>query len=661
MRLICSVALAVLLGMGVPVHAADAASSVPLDELTTPPQFSGMRLSPDGQWVAGIGGVNQIAVVLMKTSDLKFRILDIVGMNSSLWRGNRPNAVHWISNDMLVVDFANEVSLSIDLEGKVVAKLGEKFVRRVTERGASDDFVLEYRSLRDKTLDLVNARTGERSRFDIDLPGKALQWAFDASGTLRAVTMMDTAYWAEKTKVRNWYRAGARSPWVLLEEFSINDDYWVPIRALPGADSLAVYSRKGRDTYAIFRYDAAKREHMDVMAGHPNQDILSVSGLDQASFESVSTAGIKPRIFWFDARLANVQATVDAAVPGRINVLMDEAAGVFLVSSYGDVDPGRWFLLDMNKGKLSEFAEAIVDFDTQKLRPVETISYAVRDGLTVNAYLTRPRLATVSPAPMVVLIHGGPNVRDRWGYNQEVQILAAAGYVVFQPQFRGSSGFGRKFEEAGFQQWGKAMQDDITDGVKHLIAQGVADPRRICIDGASYGGYAALWGVIKTPELFKCGVSFAGVSDLAEMTAHSIFDDSTAVSREISRARIGDPEKMRQQLDEVSPLKHAGQVNVPLFIAHGERDARVLASQSKKMVAALKELGKPVESMWFEDAGHGFYWRKDEMRYYRALLAFLSKHIGENSPYAAEIPAASAAAASAVAASSPSPAASAGR
>jgi len=172
------------------------------------------------------------------------------------------------------------------------------------------------------------------------------------------------------------------------------------------------------------------------------------------------------------------------------------------------------------------------------------------------------------------------------------------------------------------------MQDDITDGVQHLIAQKVADPQRICISGASYGGYAALWGTIKTPQLYKCGISFAGVSDLNDMLSQGNIDDSTAVSRELSRAHIGDPSQSRQALDEVSPLKHAALVQVPLLIAHGDEDTRVLPSQSKNMVKELQALGKPVEWMLFPRDGHGFAWLDSQIKYYTAMMAFLQRHIG---------------------------------
>lgn len=623
--------------------AAEADAKSPFADLTTNPLITAMRLSPDGKWIAGIGGTSGSKVFLVDADNLRATSVKVSGMPFGRTPGRNPINVNWIAHDLLAVDYDNEVSYSVDLTGRVVARLGERFIRRMPEKGASTAIVLAYRDLEDRDIDLVDARTGDRSKFRFDVPGKPLAWAFDQSGALRALTMMNTSFMAEQTRVSNWYRADERSPWQLLEETSINDDYWVPVRALPEPDALAVFSRRGRNTLAVVRYDTATRQHVEVMAGHPNEDILSFRGLDTPTFESVITAGLKPQVFWFDPRWATVQAAVDAAVPDRINLLHGDVRGRVLVSSFGGSDPGRWFLLDTTSWKLREVAEANPKIDPQRLRPVATVTYRARDGLAIPAYVTQPAGASGHPAPMVVLIHGGPNLRDHWAFDAEVQVLARAGYVVFQPQFRGSSGFGRTFEEAGYRQWGRAMQDDITDGVQWLVSQGIADPQRVCIYGASYGGYAALWGAVKTPQLYRCAVSFAGVSDLVAMLDHSIFDDSTPVSREIQRARIGDPETMREQLDAVSPLKHAVRVGVPVFIAHGERDVRVLASQSKKMAAMLKELSKPVESMWFDNEGHGFYWLANQDRYFKALLKFLDSHIGSaaaGTPAATQPPAA---------------------
>jgi dipeptidyl aminopeptidase/acylaminoacyl peptidase len=344
---------------------------------------------------------------------------------------------------------------------------------------------------------------------------------------------------------------------------------------------------------------------------------------------SVVTYGLKPERYWFDIRWAKVQASVDAELPNRVNVISGNPEAQVLVASYGDVDPGRWFFLDVPTMSMREVTAANERIDPKRMRPMETLRYKARDGLDVPAYLTRPARAQDKPAPMVVLIHGGPNVRDGWAWNEEVQVLASYGYVVFQPQFRGSAGFGQRFQEAGYLQWGLAMQDDITDGVNELVRRKIADPNRICVYGASYGGYAALWGVIKDPTLYKCGISFAGVSDLEAMMSGSIFDDSNSISREINRVRIGDLTKQREQFAQVSPLKNAARVQVPLLIAHGEEDTRVLISQSQKMVAALKANGKSVEWMSFPREGHGLFWEADRKRYYAAMLSFLQRHIGD--------------------------------
>lgn len=605
------------------------------EPLLANPQVASMKLSPDGKHVAGMGYSKQgmSAAFVIEVDTGAKRLIAAPESDRRYVFGQVPVAVHWVANDLLAIDYNNRESVSVDLWGKKVAQLGERFIRRMPEKGAQSEFVLVYRDVEDREFDLVHARTGERRIFRISLPGKPMAWAFDASGALLAVTMVESARWIGQSKISNWYRATEQDAWKLLEELPVTSrDQWFPLLAQPESHSLVIRSRRDRDTYAVFKYDTVSRQHVELMAGHPREDISHAQGLDSPTFESVLTDGIKPSIFWFDPRWAALQATVDGALPGRINYLQGTKQGRVLVSSFGDVDPGRWFILDTQTASMWELAESMPDIRPETQRPMETMRYLARDGLPVAAYLTRPAGESSQPAPMVVLIHGGPNVRDRWGWDEEVQLLAKAGYLVFQPQFRGSTGFGRKFEEAGYRQWGRAMQDDITDGVRHLIEQKVADPSRICISGASYGGYAALWGTIATPELFKCGISFAGVSDLHDMLVSGIFDDSTPISRELARDRIGDPDKDQQALDAVSPLKHANRVGAPLLIAHGDLDRRVLLSQSKNMVTALEVAQRPVDWMRFDGEGHGLGWIKNRVRYFTAVLNFLDHHIGPGTP-----------------------------
>ncbi|MEP6874391.1 MAG: S9 family peptidase [Burkholderiales bacterium] len=634
MRSIAHLALALLAILSVgAVHADELPSATFLGDMIAPPQIISMALSPDGKRVAGIGysgRAGATSVFLIDTDRLSTSLVALPSAATSRYEGRLPIRVNWAGNDVLAVDFSSEQSESIDLNGKKLATLGERFIRRLTEKGVSTDFALALRDIRGGDVDLVNVRTGERRSYRVSLSGEPMARAFDAAGQLRAVTMRDTSFWSERTRISNWYRADERSPWKLLQDVSVNEDFWIPVRVLPEPDALAVWSRHERDTYALFRYDAAKRQHVEVMAGHPNEDILDVRGLDDANLESVVTSGMKPKRYWFDPRWARLQASIDAELPDRVNTLTGDPEGRVLIASFSDIDPGRWFLLNTSSMTMRELGERQSRVEPTRMRAMETTRYTARDGLTINAYLTRPVRPSGTPAPMIVLIHGGPNARDRWGWNEEVQVLAAQGYLVFQPQFRGSSGFGRRFEEAGYLQWGRAMEDDITDGVNDLVARKIADPSRICIYGASYGGYAALWGVIKTPTLYKCGVSFAGVSDLGDMLSHSLLDDSDATAREIQRVRIGDPAKQREQFAEVSPLKNAARVQVPMLIAHGERDTRVLPSQSEKMVAALRAQGKSVEWVPFPNEGHGLVWPDDRLSYYATLLSFLRRHLGDD-------------------------------
>jgi dipeptidyl aminopeptidase/acylaminoacyl peptidase len=629
--------LALLLGAAPCALAVEAAlpAKVPaLSEWVRGVEISRMTLSPDGAWIAGIGEGHGSPAFVMDVETGATTVIARQRTQYGFAFGPGPDRVHWITNDLLAVDFSDRTSFSVDRRGTRMAKLGERFIRRLPEAGSSGETVLAYRDLDDGEIAIVNARTGSRRSLDVSLPGKPIHWAFDPAGTLRAVTTYHASMWSEESRIVQWFRASAESVWEKLEEADATDDTWVPLRVLAQPHALAVLSRHGRDTYAVLQYDTVAKSMGEVLAGHPSEDIVDVQGLDGDAFEKVVTHGLKQRTYWFDARWAALQASVDAAIPGRINSLHGDPGGRVLVFSRGDVDRGHWYLLDTRSMHLREIAAADTRLSLAQMRPMQTLEYRARDGLSIPAYLTRPEGDPAVPAPMVVLIHGGPHVRDEWEWNQEVQVLAAHGYAVFQPQFRGSSGFGRRFEEAGYRQWGRSMQDDITDGVRMLVERGIADPARVCIYGASYGGYAALWGTVKTPELYRCAVSLAGVSDLGDLVSFKLFDDSSRAGRRLRRSRIGDPEAMKRELDEVSPLKNAARVSVPVLIGHGLSDTRVLPSHSKDMVRALQDLGKPVKWAPFENEGHGGWRVGNQIAWYELMLTFLHEHIGGRLPQA---------------------------
>jgi dipeptidyl aminopeptidase/acylaminoacyl peptidase len=255
---------------------------------------------------------------------------------------------------------------------------------------------------------------------------------------------------------------------------------------------------------------------------------------------------------------------------------------------------------------------------------MKPISYRSRDGLMIHGYLTLPRGGGKN-LPLIVNPHGGPWSRDVWGYNPEVQFLANRGYAVLQVNFRGSTGYGRKFWEASFKQWGKAMQDDITDGVRHVVKEGFADPKRVGIYGISYGGYATLAGLAFTPELYACGVDYVGPSNL--FTLLKTIPPYWKPILEMLYEQIGHPEKDKALLEAASPALHADKMRAPLMIAQGAKDPRVNVEESNQMVAALKKRGVEVEYMLKENEGHSFSNEENRLEFYEAMERFLAKHL----------------------------------
>ena len=258
---------------------------------------------------------------------------------------------------------------------------------------------------------------------------------------------------------------------------------------------------------------------------------------------------------------------------------------------------------------------------------MQPIHYKSSDGLTIHGYLTVPVGEKAKNLPVVVNPHGGPWARDYWGYNPEVQFLANRGYAVLQMNFRSSTGYGKEFWTKGFKQWGKKMQDDITDGVQWLISQGIADPKRIAIYGGSYGGYATLAGVTFTPDLYTCAVDYVGVSNL--FTLFETLPPYWEQGRQMMYEMIGNPEKDKALLEEVSPIFHIDNIKVPLFVAQGANDPRVKKEHSDQIVNALKQKNIAVEYMVKDNEGHGFHNEENRFDFYRAMERFFAEHLAK--------------------------------
>jgi dipeptidyl aminopeptidase/acylaminoacyl peptidase len=255
------------------------------------------------------------------------------------------------------------------------------------------------------------------------------------------------------------------------------------------------------------------------------------------------------------------------------------------------------------------------------MRPVV---FQARDGLEIHGYLTLPKGVTANGLPTVLYVHGGPQTRDRWGFHTTVQWLANRGYAVLQVNYRGSTGYGRKFVHAGYKEWGGKMHDDLIDAVKWLVNEGIADPRKIAIAGGSYGGYSTLAGLTLTPEVFVAGVSSVGISNL--ISHHDSYPPYWSKAR--FRIRVGDPSKEEEMLKSRSPLFSVDKIQAPLLIVHGANDVRVKASESEQMVAAMRQANKPVEYILYQDEGHRQWRPETKFHFYAKAEEFLAKHLG---------------------------------
>ena len=329
----------------------------------------------------------------------------------------------------------------------------------------------------------------------------------------------------------------------------------------------------------------------------------------------------------FAGRLEHLRAALPEGTLDITSTSRDETRWTVAVSR--DTDPGTVYLYDTASGEIEKLYRSRPDLPTEYLAEMQPIRYQARDGTEVPGYLTLPHGSDGENLPLVVHPHGGPWVRDTWGYRGGVQFLANRGYAVFQPNFRGSTGYGKAFLNAGNQGWGTGvMQHDITDGVKHLIDEGIADPDRVAIYGASYGGFATLAGLAFTPELYAAGVSVVGPSNIISLVES--FPAYWAPGLARWHRRVGDPDNPedRQRLKEQSPLFSAEQIRAPLMVVHGANDPRVVQAESDQIVVALREAGHDVEYLIAPDEGHGFVDETNRLAFMAGMEEFLARHIG---------------------------------
>ena len=492
----------------------------------------------------------------------------------------------------------------------------------------------------------VNVNTGE-SEVIAENPGNIVSWQTDHAGRLRVAVASDGV--AQTLLYRDAETEAFRP--LLQTDFK---ETVSPLFFTFDNQRLYVASNRGRDRTAIFEFDPVTAQEGTLLFEH---DEVDVDGMGYSEHRQVLTTiwytTDRVHRHFLDAKVADLYEDLVSQLPGyEISVgSLTRTETRAIVGAGSDTKAGTSWLYDIASKKLTKLADIMPDLDQDDMAPMVPIRYRTRDGLLINGYLTLPKgtaweapgegaaVASVDAAsssspqaaglPLIVNPHGGPWARDHWGFNPEAQWLANRGYAVLQINFRGSVGYGRAFWEASFGQWGLTMQNDIDDGVDWLVAQGLVDPKRIGIYGASYGGYAVLAGVAFTPERYAAAVDYVGVSNL--FTLLETMPPYWKPMIEMMYQMIGDPrtEAGKQALHDASPVFFADRIVTPLFVAQGANDPRVKQAESDQIVAALRERGVDVQYMLKDNEGHGFHNEENQFDFYEAMETFLSTHLAE--------------------------------
>lgn len=390
-----------------------------------------------------------------------------------------------------------------------------------------------------------------------------------------------------------------------------------------------VSSNIGRDKRIIVKMDLRTGTEVgNPIFSHPDVDVYSISYSRKRRVPTaVAYVTDKRHLHFLDEEVRKIYQRLERELAGYEIAITatNKAEDKFMVRTYSDRSLGAYYFFDKQADTLTKIAEVSPWLDENDMAPMKPVQYTTRDGLTIHGYLTMPIGRELKNLPVVINPHGGPWVRDSWGFNSEVQLLANRGYAVLQMNYRGSIGYGRQFWECSFKQWGRKMQDDITDGVFWLIEQGIADQERVSIYGGSYGGYATLAGIAFTPDVYACAIDYVGVSNL--FTFMHTIPPYWKPYLDMMFEMVGNPDVDKDLMYEASPVFHTDKIKCPLFVVQGANDPRVNIDESDQIVRALRKRGVEVLYMVKYDEGHGFHNEENRFEFYKAMLGFLEKYL----------------------------------
>ncbi|MBU0695811.1 MAG: S9 family peptidase [Bacteroidetes bacterium] len=589
------------------------------------PEKSSFHISPDGKFLSYLkpfqGKLNLYIQSIDKNETLQITSYQDQGIKYYFWVGN--NRLFYVKDKD---DNDNYQAFAVNSNGKSIKKFNTSPKTRIEvidEMKANDNFILIAMNERvPESFDVyqLNVKTGEKVMI-IKNPGNIVEWISDNNGNVKLAIGSDgvneTLYFRESTQVEF-------KP-IISNNFK---NSLQPLCFTEEKNHIYALSNLGRDKMALVDFDCSLAKETRLIYENPQADVMDVVYSKSKKKLVYLTYEISKReTHFFDDKAKEMYDNISTQLPNQELKIIDKdkLEDNFLIKTYTDKDPGAYYLYKVTDKSLVKLSDVNKGIDPSNMCPMQAISYKSRDGITIHGYLTLPLGKNKKDLPCVIMPHAGPSTRNLWGYSSEVQYLANKGYAVFQMNFRGSTGYGKAFQTAGFKQWGKKMQDDITDGVNWLIKEKIADPERIGIYGYRFGGYAALNQVIYHPELYKCAVSYSGFINLFNYLKS--FPAYYKPYQQMLNEMIGNPESDADYLKYASPIFQSDKIKVPILIAQGAKDPSVNVNEMNQFVKELRKRQISVNYILKDNENHNFRDQKNKMEFYKQLGIFLDKNL----------------------------------
>jgi dipeptidyl aminopeptidase/acylaminoacyl peptidase len=617
---------------------ADSTSPPPIEAFARIPAIRNVAISPDGKQLLLITGVDDAEALATLPADFSAGPKLIFASRSGdydlswcSWANNKRIlcGVRATVRDAQILYGISRL-VGVDADGA-----NQKVLLQESEAGRSQfqDDILDWTPNAPDTvlmaLDIertgypaiyeVNVNTGRRALRSRDYY-PIRDYATDGAGNVR----FGYGYRRDSAVMEYFARIDNEKKWLPLAKVKVfgASDELVPIAIVPGTNrAFAQGTYEGRE--ALWEMDLADQVEPKLVFSHPHVDAAAPILTPDRKLLGIYYETDRPFVHYTDETTRAQVEVINRVLPNTFNHISDysDDRQVYIIRSYSDVQGPTYYLLRAGDKKLYKIDTAYPGLDPKTLGHMQSIAYKAQDGTEIPGYLTVPPGMRAEKLPLIVMPHGGPIARDSWDFDFLRAFLVSRGYAVLQMNFRGSSGYGGDWFYAAHQDWGGLTYSDITDGTKWAVEQGIADPKRVCVVGWSFGGYAALLSAVRNSDLYRCSASIAGVSDLKDLLNESRYFSNRAIVRE----QLG---TNKDKLREDSPVRHVEKISIPIFLLHGDRDLQVDVDHSREMASALKSAGKPHQAIFLKNASHQLDRKSDRMTLLTELEKFLSQHLG---------------------------------